>query len=79
MKLTRLVLIGSALLFACSPKIVVLPDPSVPHQVAEDAEVVILVRQPDGKMAPQKVAVAKGWWIASPAIIEPPVAAPKAP
>lgn len=48
----------------------VIPDPTVPHQVAKESEVVIWARAPDGKMVRMKVRLLEGWWIAGPPVVE---------
>lgn len=55
----------------CSPRVMVIPDPAVPHQVAEETEVKIWARKPDGKMAKVPVRLLEGWWIAGPLVVEP--------
>lgn len=48
-----------------------LPDPSVPHRVAEDTEVEIWVRvAPGTKLTRQKVRLPAGWWVASPEVVD---------
>lgn len=56
------------LLTAC-PKRVVIPDPSVPHEVAEETTAYVWVRTPEGKLSKQKVKVLPGWWLASPEVV----------
>jgi len=67
-------LAASAMLWSasagCSPRVQVIPDPTVPHQVATEAEVVIWARRADGSLAPQRVRLLKGWWIAGPPVVE---------
>lgn len=55
----------------CSPKVQVIPDPTIPHQVAREAQVEIWARRADGTMARQKVRLLEGWWIAGPPVVEP--------
>ena len=62
-------LLASALL-CCAPKVTAIPDPTVPHQVAKEAAVEVWVRLPDGRLASQPVRLLKGWWIASPPLVE---------
>lgn len=61
----------SALLWtaSCAHK-AVLPDPSVPHRVAREAEVQIWVRKADGSLSREKVRLLPGWWIAGPPVVE---------
>lgn len=67
------VLIASAMLSGCSllPRQTVLPNPNIPHRVAEDATVKVWVRRPDGKLVKEPVKLGEGWWIASPQVVEP--------
>lgn len=68
---TAFTLVASTMLFCgCVRTQQVIPDPTVPHQVAEETEVVIWARRPDGRMAPQKVRLLKGWWVAGPPVVE---------
>lgn len=72
MKRTLLALLVSAPLFtACVPPTLVVPSQSIPHQVAADGEVTILVTHPSGKVERQKVKLPAGWWVASDALIGP--------
>jgi hypothetical protein len=48
-----------------------LPDDRLPHMIAEDTEVSIFTRGPDGKFTTETVKASKGWWIASPRVIDP--------
>lgn len=64
-------LVASALLSTgCVPRATVIPDPTVPHQVASEAEIEIWTRLPDGRLAPTKVRLLQGWWIAGPPVVE---------
>lgn len=56
---------------ACVKAPLVVPDPTVPHQVASEAEVEIWARMPDGKLARETVRILPGWWIAGPPVVEP--------
>lgn len=47
-----------------------LPDPRIPHQVAETTEAVVWVRRPDGSLVKETVRVQSGWWIASPQAVQ---------
>lgn len=72
---TTIALAASTMLWStsagCSPRVQVIPDPSIPHQVAKEAEVEIWARRADGTMARQKVRLLEGWWIAGPPVVEP--------
>lgn len=70
--MTRLgyVLLASALLSSGCAHRQVIPDPTVPHQVAEEAEIKIWARAPSGKLVPTPVRLLKGWWIAGPPVVE---------
>jgi hypothetical protein len=54
----------------CAPKVMVIPDPNVPHQVAKETTVEVWMRLPDGRLASQEVRLLKGWWIAGPPVVE---------
>jgi len=75
MRLTMIALAASTTLWSgsvgCSPRVQVIPDPTIPHQVAKEAEVEIWARRADGTMARQKVRLLEGWWIAGPPVVEP--------
>ncbi len=77
MRRTMIALGASMMLWSasagCSPRVQVIPDPTIPHQVAKETEVEVWARRADGTMAPQKVRLLKGWWIAGPEIVDPPV------
>lgn len=62
--------IGFALLSACAHRTVV-PDLTVPHQVAERTEVVTWCGAPDAKLAKCRIVMEPGWWVASPQAVEP--------
>jgi len=47
-----------------------IPDPTIPHRVAKEAEVEVWVRLPDGRLTRVKVRLLKGWWIAGPPVVE---------
>ena len=66
------VLIGSGLLYSsCVPHAAVIPDPTVPHQVAEEAVVKVWVDTTQGVKVKQEVRLLPGWWIAGPPVVEP--------
>lgn len=48
----------------------ILPDPRIPHQVAERTEATVWCRRPDGSLVKQVVRLEEGWWIASPAVVQ---------
>jgi hypothetical protein len=48
-----------------------LPDPTIPHRVAEEAEVVVWVRLANGSLVKAPVRLLPGWWIAGPPVVEP--------
>ena len=56
---------------ACVPHQLVIPDPTVPHQVAKEVEVYVWARLPSGELARQHVRLLEGWWIAGPPCVEP--------
>jgi len=64
------VLLASALLSSGCVKRTVIPDPTVPHQVAREAEIEVWVQLAEGKKAKQKVRLLEGWWIAGPPVVE---------
>ena len=65
-------LIASVLLSSgCAPRTTVIPDPTVVHEVAEEGELVIWTRMPDGRMAKVSARVLPGFWIAGPPVVEP--------
>lgn len=71
MRRLALALLASALLSSGCAHRTVIPDPTVPHQVAREAEVEIWVQAADGKKVRQKVRLLEGWWIAGPPVVEP--------
>lgn len=64
-------LLASAMLFGGCVTRTVIPDPTVPHQVAKEADVEIWVETAAGKKVRQKVRLLEGWWIAGPPVVEP--------
>jgi hypothetical protein len=54
----------------CAHSQMVVPDPTVPHQVAREVEVVVWCRLPDGKLAQCEVRLLPGWWVAGPPVVE---------
>lgn len=74
-----LMLLASALLSSGCAQVNVIPDPAVPHQVAEESQVTVWARRSDGTRAKVKVRLLEGWWVASPMVVEaPPSGAPGA-
>lgn len=70
--LTALGLLACALLLSsCLPRTEALPDPSIPHRVADEAAVVVWVRRPDGLLVRETVRLLPGWWVASPQVVGP--------
>lgn len=63
-------LIASVLLSSGCAHKRVLPDPSIPHRVAEEANLTIWVRGSNGKLTKQPVKILEGWWVASPQVVE---------
>ncbi len=61
--------LASVMLFSACAR-VILPDPKVPHQLAEETVIKAWCRAPDGKMVKCKVRVQEGWWFASPQLVE---------
>jgi hypothetical protein len=72
MRRIGLALIACALLSlaSCSHS-PVLPDPTIPHRVAAEAQVYVWARQPDGALVKTKVRLLPGWWVAGPPVVEP--------
>lgn len=71
MKKLVLVLIVFVLLFVSGcVKRTVLPDPRVPHRVAEETKIKVWCRLPDGRFSKCDVRLLEGWWVASPQIVE---------
>lgn len=61
--------IAFAMLSTACVKRTVLPDPTIPHQVARDAVVEVWCN--DGsKLVRCRVRLAEGWWVASPQVVE---------
>lgn len=54
----------------CGANKLVIPDPTIPHEVAQDSEVWIWARTSDGKMAKVKVRLHEGDWCADQTLIE---------
>ncbi len=67
-----LMLVACALLFSGCATRAVIPDPTVPHRVAEETAVVVWAQRPDGRWVKARVRLLAGDWIASSQIIEQP-------
>lgn len=48
----------------------ILPNPQIPHRVAEETRVTVWARRPDGAFVKEAVTLQAGWWIAAPAVVE---------
>lgn len=75
MNWTRNALLAFVTLFTVSgcsllPRPEAIPSSRVPHRVAEETSVRIYVRLPDGSFQEETVRLLKGWWIASPEVVE---------
>jgi uncharacterized lipoprotein YajG len=62
------VLLASAMLSGCITPQASIPNPTIPHRVAEEAEVVIWVRRKDVLTA-ERVRVLPGWWLSGPGVL----------
>ena len=69
-KLCAFALASALLSSGCAPTKAAIPDPSIPHRLAEEAEVVIWVRLASGEFTKAKVRVLPGWWLAGPPAVE---------
>lgn len=69
---TLLALLASVTLSGCSiiPRTEAIPSPKVPHRIARETTVWIYVRLPDGSFQEEEVRLLKGWWVASPQVVE---------
>lgn len=65
-------LLAFALLLLGCPKRTVVPDPTIPHQVAEGSDVTVWCGTTDRKLAKCEVRLDRGWWVASPQVVEAP-------
>lgn len=70
MRLPALMLAVSLLLCSGCVSRAVIPDPAVPHRVAQETTVVVWAQRPDGKWAKTEVRLLEGYWIASPLVVE---------
>lgn len=66
-----LALCASVLLWSGCAHNVVIPDPTVPHQVAKTTKVKVWVEKGDGKKVMQEIQLPEGWWIAGPPVVDP--------
>lgn len=48
-----------------------LPNPAIPHQIAETSTLTIWVRRPDHSLVKETIRVDPGWYIASPQVVDP--------
>jgi len=71
--LARMILplmLSAVLLAGCKlPSSQVIPDPSIPHKVSREVNVMVYTRGTDGSYVEQRVRMLPGWWIASPQLI----------
>lgn len=70
MRTSLAALVFATLCGGCVPRQAVIPDPSIPHRLSQEAEVRIYVRKPDGSYSEAQVRALKGWWIAAPEVVE---------
>lgn len=71
MKRIALALAGSTMLCLASCRAApIIPDPTIPHRVAEETTVVIWARAPDGTLRKVPVRALAGWWLASPEVVD---------
>ena len=71
---TALALIASVMLLpGCLflPQERALPNPAIPHRIAETCTLPIWVRRPDHSLVKETVRVDPGWFVASPQVVEP--------
>ena len=66
-----LALLASGLLSTgCCSSGRVVPDATVPHQLAAESCVEVWARRPDGQLERVKVKAPAGWWLAGPPVVE---------
>ncbi len=70
MKPMLIVLLAFVLLLSGCGNERMIPDPTIPHRLSAPTKVLILVRRSDGKMVETEMEVPKGWWVASPQVVE---------
>jgi hypothetical protein len=66
-----LFVIASVMLSAGCVKRNMIPDPTLPHEVAKETEVEVWCGAPDRKLVRCKVRLLPGWWVASPQVVDP--------
>ena len=66
-------LVSALLLQGCMflPQERALPNPAIPHQIAESSTLTIWVRRTDNSLVKETVRVDPGWFVASPQVVEP--------
>ena len=68
---TALVLLAFGTLSAsCVPKATVVPDWSIPHQLARPTQAYLLLAKPDGGFMEGKFVLPQGWWCISPEAVK---------
>lgn len=68
---TVLALCASATLWTgCCASGRVVPDQTVPHQLAREVCVEVWATRPDGQLERVKVKAPAGWWLAGPQVVE---------
>jgi hypothetical protein len=72
MRTALAVLASSLLCTACPRGAQVIPDPSVPHQVASETTVEVWARLPTGEMARTRIRLLEGWWVVAPEVADHP-------
>jgi hypothetical protein len=70
MRLCACAIVSVLLSIGCVPTKAAIPDPSFPHRLAEEVEVVIWVRLLGGEFTKTKVRLLPGWWVAGPPAVE---------
>lgn len=56
----------------CAPMRKVVLDPCVPHPVAEPSRITVECKGPDGRLYECRADLDRGWWVASPLVVEGP-------
>jgi hypothetical protein len=69
-KLILFASVSGMLSAGCVARPAVIPDPSIPHQVAEEARIKVWCGTPDRKLEKCEVRLVDGWWVASPQVVE---------
>lgn len=52
----------------CAPHAIVIPDPTIPHEVAEELEAIVWLHAPDGYVK-TRIRVLPGYWVAGPEVV----------